>query len=156
MATRKRIRPRVNEDTDPGQDYYISTDPKKIDYHFVTNGILGSYWGGWRTHENIADSIKNSLCFGVYFHAENPLYTDKQVGFARVVTDRATFSWIADVFIDQRHQKKGLAKFLMHTIVNHHDLCRTVMYLKTRDAHSLYEKFGFEKIDAMRRVPRPD
>jgi len=78
----------------------------------------------------------------------------KQVGFARVVTDRATFAWLCDVFVDEAHRGRGLGKRLVESVVGHPDLEGLAIVLATRDAHGLYERFGFVRREMMRR-PRP-
>ena len=96
-----------------------------------------SYWARERTREQTEKAIQNSLPFGVY-KGEN------QIGFARVVTDQATFAYLGDVFVLPEYQGRGLSKFLMEKIVEHPDLQNLRRWiLATRDAHGLYEKFEF-------------
>jgi GNAT superfamily N-acetyltransferase len=99
-----------------------------------------SYWAEGIPIEIVKRSIENSLCFGVY-------KTSQQIGFARLVTDYATFAYLADVFILESFRGQGLSKWLMETIVSHPDLqgLRRWM-LATRDAHELYRKYGFTAI----------
>jgi GNAT superfamily N-acetyltransferase len=88
------------------------------------------------------------MCFGVYDR-------ENQIGFARVITDKATFGYLADVFIDPNYRGKGLSKWLMETIMNHPDLQGFRSWqLATRDAHGLYEKFGFKPLDNPERIMR--
>lgn len=147
------------DDTPHSNDYYIQcvgTDPLKIDLTFVVNTLQHSYWGSWRTHDIIYESIRNSICFGVWWRSSGARIMDLQVGFARVVTDYATFSWLADVFIDSAHQKKGLGRFFLSELVKHDSIARRACYLSTRDAHAFYAKFGFEQLgnsNVMRRLP---
>ncbi len=104
-----------------------------------------SYWAKERTREQTQKAIENSLSFGVY-------KGEKQIGFARVVTDYATFAYIGDVFILESFRGQGLSKWLMETIVNHPDLQNLRRWiLATRDAHALYEKFGFRELKAPER-----
>jgi GNAT superfamily N-acetyltransferase len=104
-----------------------------------------SYWAKERTREQTQKAIENSLSFGVY-------KGEKQIGFARVVTDYATFAYIGDVFILDEFRGRGLSKWLMETIVNHPDLQNLRRWiLATRDAHELYEKFGFRELKAPER-----
>lgn len=121
------------------KNYTISTDNKKLDINLITHFLNKvSYWAKDRGKEAIEKSIANSLCFGVF--DEN----NKQVGFARVITDYAVFAWLLDVFIIQEHQGKGLGKLLMQEIISHKDLNEVRKWgLATKDAHGLYEKFGF-------------
>ena len=127
--------------------YQISTDRTRLNTEFIVAALNTTYWAAGRSREVIEKSLAGSLCFGVY-----SADTRAQVGFARVVTDRATFAWICDVYVDPAHRAQGLGKRLMTEIVQHPDLCNVTMYLGTKDAHGLYEKFGFTKWDLMRRA----
>jgi GNAT superfamily N-acetyltransferase len=128
--------------------YLISTSPGKLDIGFVRRGLNATYWARDRPLRVIRRSLARSLCFGVY-----ETKSGRQVGFARVVTDRATFSWLCDVFIDEAHQGRGLGKWLVSRATSHPDVARGTVMLGTRDAHGLYEKFGFRKSDQMKRLP---
>ncbi len=127
------------------QEYYngnfvISTDPARLDIEKISGFLARSYWANNRPREVIARSLENSLCFGVYSGAE-------QVGFARVVTDYATFAYRADVFIDEAFRKEGLGKWLIPTILNYPDLQGLRRWLLvTRDAQGLYQKSGFTEL----------
>lgn len=118
-------------------DYRISTDPQQLDLAAVHAYLAQSYWSPGIARERVERAAANSLCFGL-FHG------DQQVGFARVVTDKTTFAYLADVYILEAHRGQGLSKWLMATILAHPDLqgLRRFM-LATRDAHSLYAQFGF-------------
>jgi GNAT superfamily N-acetyltransferase len=118
-------------------EFILSTDRQKIDIDFVHRFLTESYWAKGIPRETVRRSVEGALCFGIYLK-------EQQVGFARVITDCATFAYLADVFIDPRHRGKGLGKWLMQTIVEHPDLqgLRRFM-LATRDAHGLYKTFGF-------------
>ena len=122
--------------------YEISTDKERLDidtvFHFLADQ---SYWAPGIPRDVVARSIENSLCFGVY-------HDTTQVGFARIVTDKATFALLADVFIVEAHRGKGLSKWLMREVIAHPDLqgLRRLLLL-TSDAHSLYAQFGFIAID---------
>lgn len=124
------------------EEFMISTDPALLNVD-VIHGYLSnqSYWAQNIPKEVVQKSITNSLCFGLYFKG-------KQVGFARLVTDKATFAYLADVFILKEHQGKGLSKWLMEIIQSHPELqgLRRWM-LGTRDAHGLYEQFGWTVLD---------
>ncbi|HKD16325.1 MAG TPA: GNAT family N-acetyltransferase [Thermoanaerobaculia bacterium] len=119
----------------------ISTERSRIDRNLVHEFLRDrSYWAAGIPREVVDRSIDEALCFGVYDG-------DAQVGFARVVTDRATFAYLADVFILESHQGRGIATWLMEVIVGHPDLQGLRRWiLMTRDAHGLYEKFGFRRI----------
>lgn len=123
-------------------NYLLSTDPSKLDrdvvFKFLTHD---SYWARGRSRDVFDRSIVNSLNFGIYFG-------NMQIGFARVVTDRATFGWICDVFVIPAQRGKGLASWMIESIQQHPDLqgLRSI-FLATRDAHSLYAKFGFKPLE---------
>ena len=122
--------------------YYISTDKSKLDREVIFDYLSNqSYWAKGRSFEAIEKTIKNSLCFGIY-DAEN-----KQVGFARAVTDYTIFGWLMDVFVLPACQGKGLGKMLMAEIMAHKDLQELKRWgLATNDAHDLYKKFGFNEL----------
>lgn len=129
--------------------FLISTEPKLLDLDFICRGLNATYWAKNRPRAVIKESIRNSVCFGVYEKK-----TKKQVGFARVVTDKVTYSWLCDVFIDKDHRKQGLGKWLMSRITAHPAVKNTVSLLGTLDAHGLYEKFGYVRSEQMKRLPK--
>jgi GNAT superfamily N-acetyltransferase len=118
----------------------ISCDPSRIDVALVHDFLRASYWAEGRTRETVERSIRNSLCFGAYVG-------NRQVAFARVVTDRAVFAYLADVFVVAEFRHRGVATALIRAILAHDELqgLRTFM-LGTRDAHGLYEQFGFAAV----------
>lgn len=123
-------------------DVFVTTDKARLDVEKIHDYISNhSYWGRGRSLEEVQTTIANSLCFGMY------LPGDLQVGFGRVVTDYTIFAYLMDIFIFNEYQKKGYGKALVNKIMDH-ELLRKVrtIALKTRDAHGLYEAFGFEKI----------
>ncbi|CCH56590.1 GCN5-related N-acetyltransferase [Fibrisoma limi BUZ 3] len=122
--------------------YTISTDKTKLDVTLIHQFLSQeSYWAANIPREIVERSIKGSLCFGVYLDGQ-------QVGFARVITDEATFAYLADVFILSEHRGKGLSKQLMETISAWPTLQGLRRWiLATRDAHTLYEQFGFKVLD---------
>ena len=120
-------------------EYAISSDPKRLDLGFVHGFLTTSYWAQNISEEAVRRSVEHSLCFGVY-------HEQTQVGFARVITDRATFAYLADVFITEQHRGRGLGKWLIETIVTHPELSGLRRWiLVTRDAHDLYRKCGFRE-----------
>jgi N-acetylglutamate synthase-like GNAT family acetyltransferase len=128
--------------------YSISTDKKKLDIPFIHKFLGESYWAENIPLETVQKSIEGSMCFAVY---EN----NRQIGFARVVTDGATFGYLADVFIDAAYRGRGLSKWLMQTIMEHPDLQGFRSWqLATRDAHGLYAQFGFKILDNPERIMR--
>lgn len=125
--------------------YTISTDKSQLDVALIHRFLSQeSYWAQNIPLDVVQRSIDNSLCFGVYDH-------DQQVGFARIITDQATFAYVADVFVLLEHRGLGLSKQLMKTISDWPTLqgLRRWM-LATNDAHALYRQFGFAALD------RPD
>jgi N-acetylglutamate synthase-like GNAT family acetyltransferase len=121
-------------------EYEISCDPARIDISLVHEFLSGSYWAEGRSRETVERSIRNSLCFGVYT-------AGRQVAFARVITDRAVFAYLADVFVVPELRGRGIGKGLVQAVLAHPELqtLRTFL-LATRDAHGLYEQFGFGPI----------
>ena len=119
--------------------FVVSTDPARIDLRSVHRFLAtDSYWAKQIPYETFARSAENSLCFGIYDSA------GEQVGFARVISDFATFAYIADVFVLDSHRGNGLGKFLMESIKQHPQLQGLRRWvLTTRDAHSLYAQYGF-------------
>lgn len=122
-------------------NYTISTDPARLDIELVFGYLHNqSYWAKERPRDRVERSIQHSENFGVY-------HGDAQVGFARVVTDYATFAYLCDVFILPAEQGHGLGKWLMEVIMAHPELQGLrLWYLRTRDAQGLYKQFGFTEI----------
>ncbi len=122
-------------------EFLISTDRSRLDVDAIQRFLAeDSYWARERTPEQTRTAIEHSICFGVY-------HGDRLIGFARVVSDQATFAYLGDVFIIEEYRGQGLSKWLMETIVGHPDLQGLRRWvLATRDAHSLYEKFGFHAL----------
>lgn len=122
--------------------YKISTDKSLLNVALI-HQFLGqeSYWAQNIPVETVQRSIDSSLCFGIY-------QGDQQVGFARIISDQATFAYLADVFVLPEHRGKGLSKRLLETISNWPGLQGLRRWiLVTRDAHTLYEQFGFTALD---------
>lgn len=123
-------------------NYRISTDPALLNIDVIHKYLsLESYWAAGIPREVVEKSIRHSLCFGLYDEQQ-------QIGFARLVTDKATFAYLADVFIMEAQRKKGLSKWLIETIQAHPELQQLRRWmLGTRDAHGLYEQFGWKQLD---------
>lgn len=118
----------------------VSTDKDKLDIAFVHQFLTNTYWAKGRTIEEVTSTIENSFCFGIYVD-------EKQVGFARVVTDYIVFAYIMDVFIIEECQGKGYSSILMEKVLNEPKLSKIKTWrLATSDAHFLYRKFGFEEL----------
>ena len=133
--------------------FTITTAQEKLDVEFIHAFLTRSYWAEGIPRDVIKRSIEGALCFGVF---EN----NRQIGFARMITDKATFAYLADVFIIEEYRGRGLSKWLMEVIMSHPSLqgLRRMM-LATRDAHGLYEKFGFtalQNVDRWMQKHDPD
>lgn len=117
--------------------YLISTDKSRLDLTLIHNFLTTSYWAAGIRLEVVRRSIEHSLSFGLYKE-------DRQIGYARVITDYATFAYLGDVFILESFRGQGLSKWLVEVIVTHPDLQGFRRWiLLTKDAHGLYEKVGF-------------
>jgi GNAT superfamily N-acetyltransferase len=121
--------------------FVINTDGSRLDLGIIHRFLSEeAYWAKNRTLEQTKTAIENSICFGVY-------EGEQQIGFARVVTDKATFAYLGDVFILDEFRGRGLSKWLMETILSHPELQGFRRWiLATRDAHGLYEQFGFSEL----------
>lgn len=118
----------------------VSTDKNKLDIPFIHDFLKDIYWSAPRTIEEVRQCIENSFCFGIYLN-------DKQIGFARVITDYVVFGYVMDVFIEERHRGKGYASVLIKAMINEPALCKLKIWrLATADAHFLYRKFGFNAL----------
>lgn len=134
--------------------YRISTDPDRLDLEVIHTFLAQrSYWAEGIPRDVVERSIRGSLPFGVYDG-------ERQVGFARVITDRATYAYLADVFVLEAHRGRGLSKWLMDCVVSHPDLQGLRRWhLATRDAHGLYARFGFRPLadpSSLMEIRRPD
>ncbi len=123
------------------QGFEILTDMDRVDVEFVHKFLAEeSYWARERSMEQTRTAIANSICFSVFIDGH-------QVAFARVVSDRATFAYLGDVFVDATYRGTGIGKLLMRAIVEHPELQGLRRWLlATRDAHGLYEQFGFSSL----------
>jgi N-acetylglutamate synthase-like GNAT family acetyltransferase len=120
--------------------FLISTDRSKLDVDVIHRFLARSYWAEGIPRQTVMRSIENSLCFGIYDNA-------RQIGFARVISDYATYAYVADVFILEPYRERGLGKELMASIMAHPDLQGLRRWsLGTRDAHGLYAQFGFKPV----------
>ena len=120
--------------------YSITTDKTKLDIKAIHDFLSHSYWAENIPVETVQRSIEGSLCFGVFDG-------EKQVGFARLITDKATFAYLADVFILEPYRGRGLCKWMMEVIMTYSELhgMRRIL-LATRDAHDLYKQYGFSVV----------
>ena len=120
----------------------ISADPKRLDVKAIHAFLSASYWSPGIPLATVQRAVENSVCVGAYA-------AGVQVGFARVVTDKATFAYLADVYVLEAHRRRGISKQMMEVLLQLPELqgLRRMM-LATRDAHSLYERFGFKPLAA--------
>jgi len=128
--------------------YFLSTDKDLLSLDVIFGYLSRSYWAAERPREVVKTSLENSLCIGVYAP------DGTQVGFARAVTDYATMYWLADVFILEEHRGKGLGKWMVENFLQVPELKNLSGILATRDAHGLYEKYGFKVPEDPKRMMR--
>jgi len=120
-------------------DVLVTTNPACLDVETVHGFLTESYWAKGIPREVVERSIRHSICFGAFDGG-------RQVGFARVISDRATFAYIGDVFVLPSHRGRSIGKHLMATITSHPDLQNLRLWaLFTRDAHGLYRQYGFHE-----------
>lgn len=118
-------------------NFTVSCDPARIDLGVVSRFLASSYWAKGIPEQTVAKSLANSLCFVL-------LDGDQQVGFAKIISDRATIAYLNDVFVLPEYRGHGLAKWMMECVLNHPELQGLRRWvLATRDAHGLYKQFGF-------------
>lgn len=118
----------------------VSTDKNKLDVPFVQNFLKDVYWAAGRTMEEVQTTIDHSFCFGIYLD-------DKQIGFARVITDYVVFAYLMDVFIAEEHRGNGYSSILIDAMMTEPELKEVKIWrLATSDAHFLYRKFGFNPL----------
>ena len=117
-------------------EFVLTDDSSRVDLTRTFELLQSTYWGVRRPRDVVERIIEKSLCLVL-------LFADVQIGFGRVVTDYAVFSWIADLVVDAQYRSRGLGKWMMELIVDHPSIRMTQMVLQTRDAHALYEKYGF-------------
>ena len=131
----------------------ISTDPQRLDVALIHEFLARTYWSPGIPEDIVRRGIDHSVCFGVYEHG-------KQIGFARAVTDRATFAYLCDVFVLPACRGRGISKFLMESILAHPELQHLRRWmLATADAHGLYQQFGFKPLgrpDRIMEIVTPD
>ena len=118
----------------------VSTDKSKLDVPFIQHFLKDIYWAAGRTIEEVQTSIDHSFCFGIYLD-------NKQIGFARVITDYVVFAYLMDVFITEEHRGKGYSSVLIESMLKEPQLQNIKIWrLATTDAHFLYRKFGFNEL----------
>ena len=118
----------------------VSTDKSKLDVPFIQHFLKDIYWAAGRTIAEVQTTIAHSFCFGIYLG-------DKQIGFARVITDYVVFAYVMDVFITEEYRGKGYSSLLFDNMMNEPQLKNIQIWrLATTDAHFLYQKFGFKEL----------
>ncbi|MGD8563881.1 MAG: GNAT family N-acetyltransferase [Desulfarculaceae bacterium] len=122
--------------------YFLTDDKSRMDIDYVARCLVTAHWALDRTREQVEESIRNSLFFSLFQGQE-------QIGFARMLTDHAVITYLGDVFIDPAHRGQGLGKWMLQCLMTLPQANVSKVVLITRDAHGLYEKFGFERIEAM-------
>ncbi|WP_281227669.1 GNAT family N-acetyltransferase [Flavobacterium aquiphilum] len=119
---------------------YVSTDKQQLNVPFIQHFLKDIYWAAGRTIDEVQKTIDSSICFGIY-------KDDVQFGFARVITDYVVFAYVMDVFIAEEHRGKGYSSVLISAMIEEPLLKDVKIWrLATRDAHFLYEKFGFKEL----------
>jgi ribosomal protein S18 acetylase RimI-like enzyme len=122
------------------EGFTVSTDPARLDVHAIHAFLSTSYWAEGIPRETVERSLRNSLCFGLYEGA-------RQIGFARMITDQATYAYLCDVYVLPEWRGRGLGTWMMECVMAHPDLQGLRRFsLVTRDAHELYRPFGFTEI----------
>lgn len=134
-------------------EFLYSTDKAKLDTPYIHEFLKKSYWAKEIPEAVMINSIENSLCIGIY-------HNDQQVGFARLITDYATFAYLGDVFVDEKYRGRGVSKGLMQFILSFEFIngLRRIL-LVTSDAHGLYKQFGFQLLqrpDRYMEIHHPD
>src|SRR5438552_3765805 len=127
-------------------DYLLTDDKTRLDLEGVCRLLADTYWAADRPRTVMEKAVQHSVCLGLFHRAA-------QVGFARAVTDYATFTWICDIVIHPEHRGQGLGKWLVQCLIAHPLLQTRSQVLATRDAHGLYQRFGFERSEYLKRMP---
>ncbi|MBD0380831.1 GNAT family N-acetyltransferase [Paenibacillus sedimenti] len=125
------------------KDGFVLTDDKsRIDMDALYAMLSGSYWASKRSKKIVEKSLAGSLCLSLFTESA-------QIGFVRVITDYAVFAWICDVIVNEEYRGLGLGKWMMACMMKHPDLQQLKMALATKDAHGLYEQYGFVRKEFM-------
>jgi len=123
-------------------EYSLTDNKKDMDRSFIIASLKSTYWAEDRPEALIEKSFENSEVLSLF-------HKDKQIGFARIVSDYACFAWLCDVYISPEQRRKGLGKFLMSCVKEHPSTQVRLTTLATKDAHGLYEQYGFERREMM-------
>lgn len=136
--------------------HFVSTENGLLDRFWVFDRLKRTYWGERYTEESLNRAIEHSLCFGLFECRPvdaGRTSPNKQVGFARIVTDHSLFSSLLDFYIERECRGKGLGHYLMEKVLTHPSVAPTLNVLGTRDAHRFYAKFEYQEFTAMKRNP---
>lgn len=129
-----------------GENIIVSTDKSLLNVALIHEFLTETYWGKGRTIVEVRRTIEHSLCFGLYMDR-------RQIGFARVLSDRVAFAYLLDVFVLEDYRGRGFSKILLEKILNYPELKKVRKWLlATEDAHGLYQQFGFRQIDKPSRL----
>ena len=123
-------------------EYLITDDRSKVQLEVVHRLLAATYWGDRRPREIVDRMVAGSICFSLY-------HGFKQIGFGRAITDRTTFTWVADIVVEPEFRGAGLGKWIMECLLEHPAIKGTQLVLQTRDAQGLYEQFGFSENSAL-------
>ena len=126
------------------ETFLLTDDPARLDLDAVHGLLATSYWAQGRSRELLRTAFQNSLCLNLWSGV-------RQIGFCRAVTDYATFTWLCDVIVAEAFRGQGLGKWMVRCLIEHPKLQTCNQALATRDAHSLYERCGFERVEFMKR-----
>ena len=126
--------------------FRLTDDKTCLDLEAICELLAQTSWAAGRPRRTMEQAIQHSVCLGLFLG-------DRQIGFARAVTDQATFAWICDVIIHPDHRGKGLGQWMVKCLLDHPQLQTRSQVLATNDAHGLYERFGFKRTEYMRRGP---
>jgi GNAT superfamily N-acetyltransferase len=124
----------------------LTDDPGRLDFEAVYAMLRATYWAADRSRETMREAIRFSVCLNLWRGG-------RQIGFCRAVTDHATFAWLADVVVDPEWRGRGLGKWMVERLLEHPAVKTRTQVLATRDAHSLYERYGFVRTEFLRRGP---
>lgn len=128
-------------------NYYVTDNAREINFQWVLDELRATYFGVDRTMEQLVEASRNSLCFAImrreYVSEGFPSHIDRMAGFARIITDRTHFAWLADFVVAPELRGRGVGYQMMHAILSHHALRGLTVNLCTRDAQDFYKRFGF-------------
>ena len=129
-------------------EYVLTDENRRMDMDAICRLLAGTYWAGHRPRARTERACQHSVCFGLF-------HQGRQVGFARAVSDQATFTYLCDLVIAAEHRRRGLGKWMLRTLLEHPQLQTTTYALRTRDAQGLYAPFGFKPAEYLRKSANP-